>query len=72
MHVCSVIETRQSKTTMPDNFFFPKRERRVASGGIQTRDVLRARQTLSTEPLRLGRPESLNVTKFKGKGVSLV
>ena len=42
-----VIETRQSKATTPeDNSIFPKRKRRAASGGIQTRDVLRTRQTL--------------------------
>ena len=34
-HVCSVIETRQSKATTPkDNSFFLKRKRRAVSGGI--------------------------------------
>ena len=49
VHVCSVIETRQNKATTPeDNFssIFLKSKRRAASGGIRTRDVLRARQTL--------------------------
>ena len=49
VHVCSVIETRQSKATacMPkDNPLFPKRKRRAASGEIQARNVLRTRQTL--------------------------
>ena len=42
MHVCSVIETRQSETTMPkdNSSYFPKRKRRAASGGTRTRDVL--------------------------------
>ena len=47
VHERSVIETRQSKATMPeDNSPFLKRKRRAASGGIRTRDVLRTKQTL--------------------------
>ena len=47
IHEQSVIETRQSKATMPeDNSLFLKRKRRAASGGTRTRDVLRTRQTL--------------------------
>ena len=48
LHEQSVIETRQSKATTPeDKSFFPKRKRRAASGGIWTRDVLHTRQTLT-------------------------
>ena len=45
VHVCSAIETRQSNSTTPkDNSSFSKR--RAASGGIQTCNFLRDRQTL--------------------------
>ena len=45
IHVCSVIETRH-RTLKNNSSSLPKRKRRAASGGIQTRDVLRARQML--------------------------
>ena len=45
VHVCSVIETRH-RTLKDNSSSFPKRKRRAASGGIRTRDVLRARQML--------------------------
>ena len=45
VHVCSVIETRQSKATTPkdNSSFFLKRKRRAASSGIRTHNVLHAR-----------------------------
>ena len=43
-HERSVIETRQSKATMPEDN--SKRKRRAASGGTQTHDILHTRQTL--------------------------
>ena len=47
VHERSVIETRQTKATTPeDNSLFLKRKRRAASGGTQTHDVLHTRQTL--------------------------
>ena len=47
VHERSVIETRQSKATTPeDNSLFLKRKRRAASGGTRTRNVLHTRQTL--------------------------
>ena len=61
----SVIETRQSKATTPeDNSIFLKRKRRAASGGTRTRDVLHTRQTLyqlSNQGSSAGQAESLNV-----------
>ena len=69
VHEQSVIETRQSKATTPeDNSFFPKRKRRAASGRIQTHDVLRTRQTLyqlSHQGSSAGHAESLNVMQGK-------
>ena len=54
MYMCTVIETRQNKTTMPkDNPCFSQEKRRAASGGTRTRDILCTRQgALPTEPLR--------------------
>ena len=52
----------------PRTTHFSKRKRRAASGGIRTRDVLRARQTLyqlSHRGSSAGQAKS-----FKGKGVS--
>ena len=47
VHERSVIETRQSKATTPeDNSLFLKRKRRAASGRTQTRNILHTRQTL--------------------------
>ena len=68
IHVHSVIDTRQSKATTPeDNSSFPKRKRRAASGGIQTRDVL---HTKATEAAQLG---SLSLQSLcKAKGISLL
>ena len=65
IHERSVIETRQSKATTPeDNSPFLKRKRRAASGGIRTRDILSTRQTLSQlshQGSLAGQAESLNV-----------
>ena len=47
IHVCSVIETRQSKATAPkDNSYFLKRKGRAASGEIWTCNILCTRQML--------------------------
>ena len=66
VHVCSCIETRQCKATTPkdNSSFFPKRKRRATSGGIQTCNILRARQTLyqlSHRGSSAGQAEPLNV-----------
>ena len=65
LHERSVIETRQSKATTPeDNLCFLKRKRRAASGGVRTCDILRTRQMLyqlSHRGNSTGQVESLNV-----------
>ena len=71
VHERSVIETRQSKATTPeDNSFFPKRKRRAASGGTPTRDVLHTRQTLyqlSHRGSSARQAESLNVMQRQSR-----
>ena len=71
VHVNSVNETRQSKATMPaDHSFFLKRKRRAASGGIQTRNTLRTRQTLyqlSHRGSSAGQAESSKFAQGKGR-----
>ena len=56
---------KEEETTPKDNSsFFPKRKRRAASGGIQTCDILCARQMfyqLSHRGSSAGQAESLNV-----------
>ena len=67
----SVIETRQSKATTPeDNSLFLKRKRRAALGGTQTRNVLHTRQTLyqlSHRGSSAGQAESLNVMQRQSR-----
>ena len=67
-HERSVIETRQSKaTTSEDNSLFLKRERRAASGGTRTCDVLHTRQTLcqlSHRGSSAGQVESFTLSQY--------
>ena len=68
MYVQSLRQGKQGNYTVRQLLLFPREKRRVASGGIRTRDVLRTRQTLyqlSHRSSSAGQAESL-----KGNGIS--
>ena len=71
IHERSVIETRQSKATTPENnSLFLKRKRIAASGGTRTRDFLHTRQTLyqlSHRGSSAGQAESLDVMQRQSR-----
>ena len=65
----SVIETRQSKTTAPEDSYLFTWKKNAASGGIQTCDILRTRQILyqlSYWGSTGGQAKSWNVMQMQG------
>ena len=63
-------ETKQSKATIPKDSFFLRGKKGATSGGIQTRDILRTRQTLyqlSHRGSSAGQAESLKFMQGKGR-----